>query len=102
MMENRTVTIKIRLTESEKEMLISRAKADGKSISAYIRESSLKGICISKTDIQIVYELRKIGANINQLVKYVHQLPVDENIAYALKRIHEYMDELETIKKKLL
>lgn len=102
MMENRTVTIKIRLTESEKEMLLSRAKADGKSVSAYIRESSLKGRCISKTDIQVVYELRKIGANINQLVKYVHLLPVDENIAYALKRIHEYMDELETIKKKLL
>lgn len=102
MMENRTETIKIRLTESEKEMLLSRSMADGKSLSAYIRESTLKGRCISKTDIQIVYDLRKIGANLNQLVKYVHMLPVDENIVYSLKRIHEYMDELEIIKKKLL
>ena len=67
MKENRDISIKIRLTEAEKEQLLQRSKEEGKSLSSFIRESALKGRSISKTDVQMIYELRKIGANINQL-----------------------------------
>ena len=78
MKENRNISIKIRLTEAEKEQLIQRSKEEGKSLSSFIRESALKGRSISKTDVQMIYELRKIGVNINQLAKHINTLPSDE------------------------
>ena len=91
MKENRDISIKIRLTEAE-----------GKSLSSFIRESALKGRSISKTDVQMIYELRKIGANINQLAKHINTLPSDENILYSLDRINQYLSDVETINRKLL
>lgn len=76
MKENRDISIKIRLTEAEKEQLLQRSKEEGKSLSSFIRESALKGRSMSKTDVQMIYELRKIGANINQLAKHINTLPV--------------------------
>ena len=53
MKENRDISIKIRLTEAEKEQLLQRSKEEGKSLSSFIRESALKGRSISKTDVQM-------------------------------------------------
>ena len=89
MKENRDISIKIRLTEAEKEQLLQRSKEEGKSLSSFIRESALKGRSMSKTDVQMIYELRKIGANINQLAKHINTLPSDENILYSLDRINQ-------------
>lgn len=102
MKENRDISIKIRLTEAEKEQLLQRSKEEGKSLSSFIRESALKGRSISKTDVQMIYELRKIGANINQLAKHINTLPSDENILYSLDRINQYLSDVETINRKLL
>ena len=96
------ISIKIRLTEAEKEQLLQRSKEEGKSLSSFIRESALKGRSISKTDVQMIYELRKIGANINQLAKHINTLPSDENILYSLDRINQYLSDVETINRKLL
>jgi hypothetical protein len=90
------------LTEAEKEQLLQRSKEEGKSLSSFIRESALKGRSISKTDVQMIYELRKIGANINQLAKHINTLPSDENILYSLDRINQYLSDVETINRKLL
>ena len=100
MKENRDISIKIRLTE--KEQLLQRSKEEGKSLSSFIRESALKGRSISKTDVQMIYELRKIGANINQLTKHINTLPSNENILYSLDRINQYLSDVETINRKLL
>lgn len=102
MKENRDISIKIRLTEAEKEQLLQRSKEEGKSLSSFIRESALKGRSISKTDVQMIYELRKIGSNINQLAKHINTLPSDENILYSLDRINRYLSDVETINRKLL
>lgn len=80
----------------------STFKGRGKSLSSFIRESALKGRSISKTDVQMIYELRKIGANINQLAKHINTLPSDENILYSLDRINQYLSDVETINRKLL
>lgn len=102
MRENRKKVIIIRLTEKERNELVSRANSVGKSISSYVREVSLLGNFTTKTDIQTVYELKKIGANINQLVKYVNMLPVDENVRQSLARMNEYLSDIDRIKKNLL
>ena len=100
MKENRDISIKKNL--AEKEQLLQRSKEEGKSLSSFIRESALKGRSISKTDVQMIYELRKIGANINQLAKHINTLPSDENILYSLDRINQYLSDVETINRKLL
>ncbi|OUN77860.1 plasmid mobilization relaxosome protein MobC [Bacteroides sp. An51A] len=102
MKENKTKNIVIRLTEEEKNKLVKQAGSVGKSLSSYIREVSLKGNITSKTDIQTVYELKKIGANINQLVKHANMLPVDENVRQLLARMNEYLSDIDRIKKNLL
>ena len=63
---------------------------------------SCDGRSMSKTDVQMIYELRKIGANINQLAKHINTLPSDENILYSLDRINQYLSDVETINRKLL
>jgi len=102
MKENKTKNIVIRLTEEEKNKLVKRAGSVGKSLSSYIREVSLQGNLTTKTDIQTVYELKKIGANINQLVKHANMLPVDENVRQLLARMNEYLSDIDRIKKNLL
>ncbi len=101
-MGNRNKVIIIRLTEEERNELVIRANSVGKSISSYVREVSLLGNLTTKTDIQTVYELKKIGANINQLVKYVNLLPVDENVRQSLDRMSEYLSDIDRIKKNIL
>ena len=70
--------------------------------STIINLYALKGRSMSKTDVQMIYELRKIGANINQLAKHINTLPSDENILYSLDLINQYLSDVETINRKLL
>ena len=89
MKENRTKVIRARLSEEEKEQVFRRAKAEGERIT-------------SKADIQTVFELKKIGTNLNQLAKHVNSLPVDENIRLSLESIEMYIKELKQITDKLI
>lgn len=102
MKENRTEVIKVRLTKEEKERLAKRVKLEGILLSTYVRKSILGENIVSKTDIQVVFELKKIGVNINQLAKHVNTLPINENIIDAIGRIDLYMKELKSITDRIL
>ena len=101
MKENRTKVIRARLSEEEKEQVFRRAKA-GVTLSMYLRKSVLGERITSKADIQTVFELKKIGTNLNQLAKHVNSLPVDENIRLSLESIEMYIKELKQITDKLI
>ena len=94
MKENRTKVIRARLSEEEKEQVFRRAM--------YLRKSVLGERITSKADIQTVFELKKIGTNLNQLAKHVNSLPVDENIRISLESIEMYIKELKQITDKLI
>jgi len=68
----------------------------------YLRKSVLGERITSKADIQTVFELKKIGTNLNQLAKHVNSLPVDENIRISLESIEMYIKELKQITDKLI
>lgn len=102
MKENRNIIIRIRLTEEEKNQFIQLSKKEDKSISSIIRESVLKAKTVSKTDIQTVYELKKIGANLNQIAKHLNMLPVEENIREYLVSIQNHLDKIKLIENNLL
>ena len=100
MKENRTKVIRARLSEEEKEQVFRRA--EGVTLSMYLRKSVLGERITSKADIQTVFELKKIGTNLNQLAKHVNSLPVDENIRISLESIEMYIKELKQITDKLI
>lgn len=102
MKENRTKVIRARLSEEEKEQVFRRAKAEGITLSMYLRNSVLGERIASKTDIQTVFELKKIGTNLNQLAKHVNSLPIDDNILKSLENINKYINELKQITDKLI
>ena len=96
------ILAKLSLSEEEKEQVFRRAKAEGVTLSMYLRKSVLGERITSKADIQTVFELKKIGTNLNQLAKHVNSLPVDENIRLSLESIEMYIKELKQITDKLI
>jgi len=80
-MENRDKRLWIRLTESEDKEIKNKAKEMGVSVSKYLRtrifksEASLiNAVDFLKAYKERVYELKKIGNNINQLARYVNYI----------------------------
>lgn len=102
MRNNRSKVIRARLSDEERAEVIRRANEIGLTLSTYIRKSVLQEKIIPKTDIQIAFELRKIGVNLNQLVKHINTLPVEENISRSLKNVEEYIRILRTITDRLV
>lgn len=101
MENNKSDFLHIRISREEKKKIFNIAKSLGVSLSTYSRKSLLKEKVISKTDIQTVFEIKKIGVNLNQLAKHINTLPVDEEIIKSLKSIDSYINELKIITNKL-
>lgn len=101
MKKNREEYLNIRVSKEEKERIKKIAKSLGVSVSTYTRKSLLKEHITSKTDIQTIFEIKKIGVNLNQLAKHINTLPIDEEIERSLVFIKEYIDELKLITDRL-
>lgn len=102
MNEKRTQSLILRLTEKEKGMLVSLAKEHNMNISSYVRNMALKGSVVTKTDIQTVIELKRIGNNLNQIAKQINLIPHEDNIKILLQEIHDLLNMISGITKKLL
>ena len=102
MNEKRTQSIILRLTEKEKEMLVFLAKRHDMNISSYVRNMSLKGSVVTKTDIQTVIELKRIGNNLNQIAKQINMIPPEDNIKLYLQELHDFLNMVSEITKKLV
>lgn len=101
MKKNREEYLNIRVSKEEKEQIKKIAKSLGVSVSTYTRKSLLKEHITSKTDIQTIFEIKKIGVNLNQLTKHINTLPINEEIERSLVFIKEYIDELKLITDRL-
>lgn len=100
--ENRTEVLIIRLTKTEKDVLKQAAKNAHLSLSSYSKHAIFAQKIVSKTDVQTVFQLKKIGVNLNQLAKQINSLPSDDNIRYALKRVSEYIENLDKITSSIV
>lgn len=72
---SRPTRIAVRLTEKEKKYIQHKADLANKSISDYMRSVGITGIVINTDTSKIggmLYELNRIGNNINQIAKAVH------------------------------
>jgi len=86
-MKNRNKEIKVRLTQKEYELLVQRkTKA---RLAEWIRETCLDQKPtkrVSTVDPLLLYELNKIGVNLNQIAKKVQR--EEHNIEWLIEIIH--------------
>lgn len=102
MKKNRENSVEVRLSSEEKQLLKDKAKSFGLTMSEYMRKCVYGYSLNSKTDIQTVFELKKIGVNLNQIAKHVNTLPVDSNIKESIILLNDYILELKNITSKIL
>lgn len=73
----RTLQIKFRVSEEERQMLVTKMKQYGTdNMEAYLRKMAIDGYVIKKDYSEIkklTAELGKIGSNINQLAKIANE-----------------------------
>ena len=99
---NKTKFIKVRVTEEEKRFILERANSAGVTLSVFARSLLLSETLRSKTDVQMVFQMKKIGTNLNQIAHYINMLPFDENVISSLSDINKLVDDINVIAKKLL
>ncbi len=101
MKNNRGEYLHIRVSKEEKDKIANIAKSLGVSLSTYTRKSLLGERVTSKIDIQTMFEIKKIGVNLNQLAKHINTLPLDEEIIKSLSSINNYINEMKLITDNL-
>lgn len=83
--------IQVWVTEKERDVIKDKATYCGLSVSEYLRKLSIDGVII-KRDFEGLYEINKIGVNINQIAKKANESGVV---------IESYVDELRVQYEKL-
>jgi len=86
-MKNRSKEIKIRLTEEEYEQLLQRKTKP--RLAEWMRETCLDQKPrkkVSTVDPLLLYELNKIGVNLNQIAKKIQHS--ENNIEWLVEIIH--------------
>jgi hypothetical protein len=107
--EKREVEVKVRMTAKEKEELKKLAKEEGLTISQYIRKQALKKQGKRQTGLEreMLYEIHKIGVNLNQMARTLNILRAKEKIGDKVfleikARIEKSLNQLEAVIKKCL
>lgn len=67
--------IQVWVTEKEREFIKEKAASCGLSVSEYLRKVSVDGVIILR-DFKGIYEINKIGVNINQIARSVNERDV--------------------------
>lgn len=106
MAKKRTVILATKVEPSEAEQIKENAKKRGITTSEFLRRTALS-IELPKTkkqecDLkQLIYEVNKIGINLNQIARYVNtNKELDISVLEHLKRIEEELYLLlETVKQ---
>ena len=97
----KTERLQLRLTPAEKEKLTEKDAAARMSASDYVAELiDKKKVINEKTIFSLIYEIRKIGVNINQIA-YIgnSQRYVPDEL---LKQVHQDMNEVNALVQKIL
>ena len=86
----RTVQIKFRVTEAERDLILEKMKLiPTRNMAAYLRKIAIDGyiLQVDHTDIKaMTAEIQKIGVNVNQIAKQVKEYDViKKNIDSILK-----------------
>lgn len=98
-MARRDQWIHVRVRSDELEAIQARAEQVGLPVSSYVRESALGHRLRSRpgvADEKLLYEIAKLGNNLNQLTRLGHQrhLPESDAILGPLEEVHDLLREV--------
>lgn len=108
-MENRTNMVKVRMTDKEIIKLSEMAVSSGRNVSEYIRaklfggeKATINAVEFLKTYQMQIYEMQKIGNNINQLAHYANICIKNGKLSETIVReMDQRIGELTKIEIKL-
>lgn len=108
-MDNKVKRKEIRLTQKEYDKLLQMAAASGKSVSEYIRaklfggeKATINAVEFLKVYKTQIYEMQKIGNNINQLAHYANVCIKSGMLSEAVvQEMDQRLGELTRIEMKL-
>ncbi len=88
----------VRCTEDEKKKITLRAQEAGLNLSQYIRSMALNGkitIKQSDADFDTIFQLKKIGVNLNQHAKLINSTgALSSDLNRTLLKIEQLIDQL--------
>ncbi len=101
--EKRNIPIAVKLNQSEHKKLVELMEYAESSASEVIRQLVFKKRILkpkkSAIDVQTYTELRRIGNNLNQYVKQIHQRKISEIDRSFLRQLQELLND---VSKRLL
>lgn len=84
--EKRELSIKIRVTQDEKDRLHELKTQEG--LAVWMRELALSQKSIKRADPKLVGAIGRIGSNLNQIAKYANSnKELDNNVLSSINRI---------------
>ncbi len=87
----------IRCTPAEKASVAAQAAKAGVSTSEFVRSMAIDGKVVikeSKADFALIYELRKIGNNLNQLTHLAHSTgKFSPKLEAVYQRLNDLLDQ---------
>ena len=89
--------VTIRFTDDEYNQLKTKADELGISLSTYIRKKTLgnRGKISSKCDKELLYEINRIGNNLNQIAKHCNTTKIiDKVVLKSLAEIEKKLNDL--------
>ncbi len=93
--KNKEQILKFRVTEDEKQIVEDKAITLGFSTtSQYLRSVSIDNKIKPKADLELIFQIKKIGVNINQIAKRYNEKKNSNSMDDYLKSLDLYMKEL--------
>ena len=90
---NRDADLHFRVTEEEKEAIRKKAEDAGSGMSDYLRRCALERDLFHKYDRDAVYQLKRIGRNLNQALRHMHREEFDDDLMESFRRILRNLEE---------
>ena len=105
--ERRNKKIDFRVTEKEYSQIMTLCKKAKITRSAFILQSILNGKVLSSYDVQMIFQLRKIGVNVNQMAKQIHIISkfpdkTDYNLSEILNQLTIANNQLKIVNDHIL
>lgn len=102
--ENKTEIIKLRMTPAEKAELKRLAEEKGLTMSDYIRRVAARPPEITRQEYnkeigKVLYEIHKIGVNINQIAKKYNENEFKEPSEYLISQLELVYNQVSNIRQ---
>lgn len=101
--EHRSASLIVRLTPTEKENLCQAARQRQETVSEYVRRNTALPPPVTRKEynrlkLELIYEIRKIGVNINQIAKKYNEY----RLTGESEELMDRMDQIQRLVERVV